>query len=159
MTDLLPFERVVEAHGADVWRFAVSQVGRGRADDVFQETMLAALAAYPSLRDPGVVRPWLLRIAARKAVDAFRSDARSPVPVEEPDAGAAPAPDPPDDDLWARVRALPDKQRQALALRFVADLDYAGVAAAMGTSRAAARRNVFEALRTLRAELAAAPLT
>src|SRR5919106_806092 len=109
-----PFEQVLEQHGSDVWRFAVSQVGRARADDVFQETMLAALAAYTSLRDPSAVRPWLLRIAARKAIDLFRASARAPVPVQEPDPGSQPEPALPDDALWARVRALPDKQRQAV---------------------------------------------
>lgn len=153
MTRLAPFEQVVERHASDLWRFCVSQVGRDRADDVFQETMLAALSAYPSLRDPAVVRPWLLRIAARKAVDRFRARARDPVPiehVEHPDGRVAAAPDPPDDELWARVRALPEKQRHAIALRYVADLDHAGVAAAMDTTPEAARRNVFEGLAALR---------
>ena len=45
-----------------------------------------------------------------------------------------------------RVRALPDKQRQAVALRFLADLSHAEIAEAMGTSEPAARRNVFEGL-------------
>src|SRR6202030_1211489 len=97
---LPPFDDVVAAHGTDVWRFAVSQVGAARADDLFQETMLAALSAYPTLRDPRSMRAWLLRIAARKAIDMFRASAGDPVPVEEPDAGAAPAPDMPDDALW-----------------------------------------------------------
>ncbi len=148
--ELPPFERVLERHGGDVWRFAVSQVGIQRADDVFQETMLAALSAYPSLRDPRVVRPWLLRIAARKAIDLFRSTARSPVPVPDPEPGTASEPEVPDDALWGRVRSLPAKQRQAVALRFVLDLEYAAIAATMDTSPEAARRNVFEALRTLR---------
>jgi RNA polymerase sigma factor (sigma-70 family) len=149
---LEPFESVVERHGADVWRFSCSQVGRERADDVFQETMLAALAAYPSLRDPGAVRSWLLQIAARKAVDAFRAGARAPAPIADPGEHAGGTHDPPaaDDELWARVRALPEKQRQAVALRFLLDLDYADVGAAMRTSPEAARRSVFEAMRALR---------
>jgi RNA polymerase sigma factor (sigma-70 family) len=152
---LPPFEWVVREHGPDVWRFCASQVGRDRADDCFQETMLAALRAYPSLRDPETVRAWLVRIAARKAVDLHRVAARAPVPVAEPRDAGAPAPEPPDDDLWARVRALPAKQRQAVALRFVLDLDHRQVAEVMGTTPEAARRSVFEALRTLRAEVAA----
>lgn len=148
-----PFDQVVERYGADVWRFAVSQVGRDRADDVFQDTMLAALSAYPSLRDPSVTRPWLLRIAGRKATDLFRASARAPVPIEAPDPGAAPEYTLPDDELWARVRALPAKQRQAVALRFLLDLEYAEVAATMEISPEAARRNVFEALTTLREQL------
>jgi RNA polymerase sigma factor (sigma-70 family) len=151
---LAPFDGVVEAYGRDVWRFCVSQVGRDRADDLFQETMLAALAAYPEMRDATRVRSWLLRIAARKAVDQFRRRARAPEPVAEPDAGAALENGRmPDEELWARVRALPPKQRQALGLRFVLDLGYDDIGEAMTTSAEAARRNVFEALRTLRQEV------
>jgi RNA polymerase sigma factor (sigma-70 family) len=155
---LPPFDQVVARHGMDVWRFAASQVGRDRADDVFQETMLAALAGYPSLRDPTAVRSWLLRIAARKSVDLFRAVARDAVPVPEPvdaagSGGSVTEHEPADEELWARVRALPTKQRQAVALRFVLDLAYADIAAAMQTSQEAARRSVFEALRTLRGRL------
>jgi len=155
MSHLPPFEQVVDWYGADVWRFAASQLGHAHADDIFQETMLAALAAYPSLRKPESVKSWLFRIAARKAIDAARAHARDPVPVpalaieHEP---AAAAPDLPDDDLWARVRALPPKQRQAVALRTVLDLPYAEVAATMRTSVEAARRNVHEGLTRLREE-------
>ena len=79
-----------------------------------------------------------------------------PVPVAEPDAGVASQAEPElgDDDLWAWVRALPPKQRQAVALRFVVDLTYADIGEAMETSAEAARRNVFEGMRTLRRGLA-----
>jgi RNA polymerase sigma factor (sigma-70 family) len=149
--NLPPFEHVIEQYGTDVWRFAASQVGVERADDIFQETMLAALAAYPKLREPGAVRAWLLRIASRKALDLFRR--REPEPQAAPDPGAATDPEPADQDLWARVGELPDKQRQAVALRFVLDLEYAAIGAAMETTPEAARRNVFEALRALRTHM------
>jgi len=50
------------------------------------------------------------------------------------------------------VGKLPPKQRQAIGLRFLADLSHAEIGVAMGTSTAAARRNVFEGLRRLRRE-------
>jgi DNA-directed RNA polymerase specialized sigma24 family protein len=50
------------------------------------------------------------------------------------------------------VRKLPDKQRAAIALRFVSDADYAQISAVMGTSEEAARRNVHEGLKRLRTE-------
>ena len=147
---LPPFQEVLDRHGRDVYRVCVAVAGPGHADDVYQETMLAALAAYPRLRDAGVVRSWLLTIASRKAIDAHRVRAREPVPVPEPDAGAAPERPGHDAELWAGVRELPDKQRLAVAYRFVADLAYREIGEAMGTSEEAARRNVFEGLRTLR---------
>ena len=146
---LPPFQEVVDRHGRDVYRLCVAVAGPAGADDCYQETMLAALAAYPRLRDAGAVRSWLLTIASRKAVDGFRAGARS-VPIAEPELGGAEDAPPRDDALWARVRALPDKQRVAVAYRFVLDLSYREIGAAMETSEEAARRNVHEALKRLR---------
>jgi RNA polymerase sigma factor (sigma-70 family) len=146
---LPPFQEVLDRYGRDVWQVCRAVAGPVHADDCYQETMLAALAAYPQLRDPATVRPWLLTIASRKAIDQHRTRARQPVPVPEPDAGGAEDPALPDAELWAQVRALPEKQRVAVAYRFVADLAYREIAEAMGTSEEAARRNVHEGLRKL----------
>jgi RNA polymerase sigma factor (sigma-70 family) len=153
---LAPFQEVVERHGRDVMRLCIAVAGPGAADDCYQETMLAALAAYPRLRDPSVTRSWLLTIASRKAVDGFRASART-VPVAEPDAGATEDAEPPDAQLWARVRALPPKQRVAVAYRFVLDLAFKEIGEAMGTSEEAARRNVFEGLKRLREDSPSPP--
>jgi RNA polymerase sigma factor (sigma-70 family) len=58
-----------------------------------------------------------------------------------------------DEELWTSVAQLPDKQRVAVTLRFVADSAYAEIGEVMGTSEQAARRNVHEALKRLRKEL------
>jgi RNA polymerase sigma factor (sigma-70 family) len=55
-----------------------------------------------------------------------------------------------DPELWARVRALPPKQRAVVVLRFVADLSHAEAAEVIGCSEAAARRSLHEALSKLR---------
>ena len=151
MRALPPFEDVVELHGPAVLRFCAAQAGRERAEDCFQETMLAALRAYAELRDPAAIRSWLFSIAARKAVDAHRARARFPEPVADLEqAAGAVEPSPGDGGLWRDVRALPPKQREAVALRYVADLSHREIAGVMGTSEAAARRNVFEGLARLR---------
>ena len=79
----------------DVYRYCVATAGRSEADDCFQETWIAALRAYPSLRRADNLRAWLLRIAHNKAMDLHRSRGRRPVPVEavpERAAGGEPAP-------------------------------------------------------------------
>jgi DNA-directed RNA polymerase specialized sigma24 family protein len=48
------------------------------------------------------------------------------------------------------VRDLPDKQRVAVACRFVLDLAYRDIGEVMETSEEAARRNVHEGLKRLR---------
>ncbi|HET6867570.1 MAG TPA: sigma-70 family RNA polymerase sigma factor [Solirubrobacteraceae bacterium] len=151
---LPPFQTLLDAHGRDVHRFLVASVGRIDADDCYQETWLAALRAYPKLRDASNLRSWIFTVAHRKVIDHVRARRRVAVPVgdvPEP-AIAAEAPNPRDDDLWARVRELPPKQRTALALRYVADAGYDEISSVMGTSEDAARRNVHEALKRLRTE-------
>jgi RNA polymerase sigma factor (sigma-70 family) len=153
---LPPFQTLLDAHARDVHRFLTFMVGAVDADDCYQETWVAALRAYPGLTDTSNLRGWLFTIAHRKAIDHTRTRSRRAVPVPDPAALAGiPVADPPavsDDDLWAAVAALPDKQRTALALRFIADSAYGEIAEAMATSEPAARRNVHEALKQLRKE-------
>jgi RNA polymerase sigma factor (sigma-70 family) len=151
---LPPFEQIIELHGQAVLRFCAVQAGSARAEDCFQETMLAALRAYDQVRDPSAIRSWLFSIAARKAIDEHRGRVRAPEPVAdlEMPAGSDAAPGL-DDGLWGLVRSLPGKQRSAVALRYLTDLSHAEIAEVMGTSEDAARRNVFEGLKRLRAQL------
>jgi RNA polymerase sigma factor (sigma-70 family) len=150
---LPPFQKVLDAHGRDVHRFLAATVGGADADDCYQETWLAALRAYPRLRDASNLRSWILTIAHHKAIDHLRARKRQAVPMAAVPERAEPPPDGiPDDELWGRVRELPSKQRTALALRFVADAAYGEISTVMGTSEDAARRNVHEGLKRLRLE-------
>jgi RNA polymerase sigma factor (sigma-70 family) len=150
--NLPPFQQLLDAHAIDVHRFLVALVGRTDADDCYQETWLAAMRAYPRLRDGSNLRGWVLTIAHHKAIDHVRARRRAPMPVEDVPERAAPATEPSDDGVWAKVRELPPKQRTALALRYVADAPYAEISAVMDTTEEAARRNVHEGLKRLRLE-------
>jgi RNA polymerase sigma factor (sigma-70 family) len=128
------------------------------AEDCFQETFIAALGAYPRLRADSNVRAWVLTIAHRKALDAHRGRARRALPVADPaavDGRAQSAPHAPDEALWEAVHELPDRQRSAVVLRYVADLPHRDIAAAIGCSEEAARRSLHEGLTTLRKVVAA----
>ena len=151
---LPPFQRVLDDHRDDVHRFLMATAGPNEADDAFQETFLAALHAYPRLRPDSNVHSWLLTIAHRKAIDAHRARGRRAAPVAEVDRGGAHDPALRDvvgePELWARVRALPPKQRAAVVLRFVADASHAEAAEVIGCTEEAARRSLHEALTKLR---------
>jgi len=151
---LPPFQQVVERHAAGVARFLRAQVGPDEADDCLQETLIAALRAYPSLRRGSNVRAWLYTIARNKALDSHRARVRRAVPVDElPERPAVDAAER-DDELWASVRALPEKQRSAVALRYVGGLSHREIGATIGCSEDAARQNVRVGLQKLREELA-----
>jgi RNA polymerase sigma factor (sigma-70 family) len=162
---LPPFQQLLDCYGRDVHRFLTASVGRTDADDVYQETWIAALRSYPRLKDASNLRGWIFTVAHRKAIDQSRARRREPIAVAEVpehDGGGAPAGvqgHPPgvsavdrDEDLWRRVGELPTKQRISVALRYVVDASYADIAAMMGTSEEAARRSVHEGLKRLRME-------
>src|SRR5437773_11798979 len=107
-----PFQTLLDDHRDDVYRFLVASVGRHDADDCFQETFIAALRAYPRLRDTSNLRSWVLTIAHHKAIDTHRARRRNPVPVEMvPERAAAPERSSVDGEpaLWEAVRELPPK--------------------------------------------------
>jgi RNA polymerase sigma factor (sigma-70 family) len=151
---LPPFQTLVEEHRVDLYRFCVATAGSGDADDVFQESWVAALRAYPKLRRADNLRAWLFRIAQNKTIDLHRSRSRRPVPLEQLPESAAPERERLDgeSELWTAVRDLPPKQRTAVFCRAVLGMPYAELGVLLECSEEAARRNAFEGLKRLREE-------
>lgn len=146
-----PFDRVVAEHGRLVLRVCLALLPPHDAEDAAADAFLAALQAYPRLRPDSDVKAWLVTIAHRKALDVLRRRARHAVPVPQvPDGGGGGEPDLPDEPLLAALRALPDKQRHAVAYHYLADLPYAEVGAIMGATEAAARRSAADGIKALR---------
>jgi RNA polymerase sigma factor (sigma-70 family) len=152
---LPPFQVFLDGHAAAIHRFLIAAVGPSEADDALQETLIAALRAYPRLRPGSNLRAWGMTIARNKAIDSARARGRRPVPVEDVGELTAAAPAGGwNGDLWGAVRELPPKQRAAVALRYAGDLSHRDVAVALECSEEAARRSVHEGLKRLREVLA-----
>lgn len=151
---LPPFEQVIDKHGATVLRVCRAVAGPD-AEDAWSETFLAALAAYPDLRPDSNVRGWLVTIAHRKAIDQVRARKKAPLPVDPApeQAGSTAPPAEPDEELWQAVAGLPDRQRTAVAYRYIADLPYAEIGRIIGNGEAAARRAAADGLASLRQTL------
>ncbi len=147
-----PFEEIVTEHGPMVLRVCRAVVGPVDAEDAWSETFLAALKAYPDLPADANVQAWLVTIAHRKAIDVTRAAARRPVPVGElPDRPGSVVESDTDDELWSAVRALPPRQRSAVAYHYVAGLPYKEIAEITGGTTDAARRAAADGIRSLRA--------
>ena len=147
---LPPFQRLVDEHAVAVHRYLVAAVGYQEAADCFQETFLAALRAYPRLRSTENLRGWLVTIARNKALDHHRAGSRRPRPVGSVPEGAASELVDDDSEVWVAVRTLPERQRQAVLLRYGADLSYREVGAVMGVTEVAARQHASTGVRALR---------
>jgi RNA polymerase sigma-70 factor (ECF subfamily) len=148
-------------HGAAIGRLCMALVGsQADAEDLTQETLLAAHDAFDSWRGEGTLRSWLFGIARRKCARHLETRTAGRAKLEllrdEP-----PAPDPADTasdrQLAARARkALAEirpSEREALILRYAGELSFREVAAACGIDEAAARKRVSRAHARLREEL------
>lgn len=156
---LPPFQHLVDAHWRDVARLAHALAGPLDGDDAAQQAWTQALAAYPKLRSTSNLRGWLLTITFRCAMDVHRSRGRRAVPA--PDVAAigevsgravveGPEADLPDEGLWRHVANLPERQRHAVVLKYVVDLDHASIARALGLTPVMSRRLVSDGIATLR---------
>ena len=161
MATLPPFQELLDEHGRDVLGFLVASVGPSDAEDLFQETLIAALRSYPKLTHARNLRSWLLTIAHNKAIDHHRAGSRRPLPSgsAEEVGGQRGALDTgieatSERGLWRIIGVLPAKQRSAVLLRFAGDMSYARIGELLDSSADAARRNVHEGLKKLRGELA-----
>ena len=170
--DLQPFETVVTAHHAEIYRYLLRVTSRsGDADDLSQETFLRAYRAWGGLDDGANVRAWLFTIATNLARNYFRSESRrrrAYAGVGEIRTDVDPA-SPEEARRFRETRALvervvdglPLKQRLAFTLRKMHELDYEVIGESLDCSPESARAHVFQALRKIRTSLNghALPLT
>ena len=150
---LPPFQAVLDEHRHGVHRYLVASVGIHDANDCFQETMLAALRAYPELQHADNLGGWLYTIAHRKVIDSVRARDRRPVPVATIPENRIDLADLGDGEVWTVIDDLPPKQRTAVLLRHAADRPYREIAEVLECTEAAARQNVRAGLARLREEM------
>lgn len=83
-------EQWVDAYADALYRYAVSRVGQSDlAEDLVQETLLAAMQARRSFRGDSQERTWLIGILRHKVLDHFRTvgTRREIQPGEDADGG------------------------------------------------------------------------
>jgi RNA polymerase sigma-70 factor (ECF subfamily) len=165
-----PFETVVGAHHAEIYRYIRRVTARAaEAEDLSQETFLRAYRAYRTLGPEANVRAWLFAIATNLTRNHFRSEKRRRVAYQAASVDRRDAdPDDPEDEarlseartlLESTVRGLPLKQRQAFIMRKIHDLDYEAIGRSLACSAESARAHVFQALKKIRLSLNGHQLT
>jgi RNA polymerase sigma-70 factor (ECF subfamily) len=144
------FGELLERHEREIFAYALRLTGsRADADDLYQETFLAAFRGWPPPRRDNE-RAWLYRIATNKAIDGSRRR-RTTVSLEDLRLAAPERDGITLVDLATAVRELPAGQRAAFVLRTVEGRPYREIASVLECSEEAARTRVSEATRKVRA--------
>ena len=128
------------------------------AADVTDEAFTRALAAWPRVERMASPAGWTHRVAlnALRRRHRRRGTERRALSSASGRAGGAATVHldaTRDPEVWNAVRALPEKQRFAIVLRYVADLSEATIAETMGVSRGTVASNLSDARRSLAAFL------
>ena len=153
------FRLLVEAYQTQVYRLALRMCGEAAADDVTQEAFLAAWRALPEFRGTCRFSTWLYRLTTNAAIDCLRRekrhrDADDLDGVELPDGGDTPQEAAERTETQTAVRsalsALTDEHRQVLLLRYMQELDYAEIAAALEISEGTVKSRISRAKMRLR---------
>ena len=147
------FGELLERYEREIFAYALRlSADRDVADDLYQDTFLAAFRGWPPPRR-GNERAWLYRIATNKAIDRGRR-ARPKVNLEEVELVAPERDTASSLDIARAVELLAPGQRAAFVLRQVQGLSYAEIAETFGCSQEAARARVSEATKTVRRRIA-----
>ncbi len=167
--DHLAFARLVDMHQTTARRVATTMIGSTEADDVVQDAFVKAYTRLGQFRDGGRFRAWLLAIVANEARNRHRSNSRRAdlalrVASDEGRGGeGAGGESDPERILEADARrqqladavaALPDRDREVVALRFFAELTEAEMSAALDCPPGTVKSRLSRALVRLRTSLA-----
>ena len=146
----MTFEEAFDDCYRVAYRAAYRLLGsRDDANDAAQEAMTRAYVRWSRIRE--YPEPWVARVAMNLAIDTIRKRARRS--AGQPDHVSV------DDrheerlDLANALARLPRRQRDVVALRFLADRTEDDVAGALGISIGTVKQHAHRGLETLRQSL------
>lgn len=159
----LRFEESFERLFARSFHVAFRILGHsGEAEDVASDAMARALRSWRRVRGMASPDGWVVRVTTNLAIDQIRRNQRL---AEKTGAGsrsasrsaltAAVRSDEVDAriDLHRVLGTLPRRQREVLALRYLADLSEAETAALLGIARGTVKRHANRGISKMREEV------
>jgi RNA polymerase sigma-70 factor, ECF subfamily len=161
--DRAAFAALVERHYGFVYRVAYRWCGRrADAEDIAQEVCVRLGRSIRSLRAYDAFATWLYALTLNAARDIARKQVRERAKAEAFHAHAlsADVPEPSAEDkaeaLWAAVRQLPDRQREAVLLVYGEGMSHAAASDVLGSAEATVSWHIHEAKKRLRRMMRAA---
>lgn len=140
-------------HALGLTRLAQVMLGdRAAAEDVVHDAFAGLYRQWGQLRDASKAQAYLRSAVLNRCRSALRRAARSPV-MESfehvPDAASALLASQARQSVLAALRRLPDRQREALVLRYYLDLPDSEIAAVMSIGTSTVRSTVHRGLAAL----------
>lgn len=161
----LALRRLMDRHSRGLRLFSTRYLGNAQdAEDVAQEVFVSVWK-HARRYDPaaGLPSTWLYRIAANRCIDLLRwrrlrnfvglEQVEETLVTDEPEAGNIISARQEIAIVRAGLARLPDRQRMALLLRAVADMDVPAIAEVMGASVGSVEQLLVRARRALKKQM------
>lgn len=150
-------EQLLRGLQDSLWRFCLSQLGDpNAAEDAVQETAIRLVRGVGRFAGRSTAKTWALGVALNVCREHRRRSTRAATPLAEEPPGGEPSPSVHAADaegaaaVNAWVAGLPDRQREAIVLRYFEGLSVDEAAAAMECAPGTVKAAVFAGLRALR---------
>jgi len=154
------FEELYRRHVQSIYKYFYNRTwNQAEAEDLTEQTFIAALEGIQQYRENGLFLAWLFSIARRKAADHFRMNARHTTQ------------DLPDDipfdsdflndvirterlqNIAAIFNALPEKDKELIRLRYVVELSFTEIGRILHRSEGAVKKAVYRIIERMRKQL------
>lgn len=123
----------------------------GTAEDVTQDSFTAAHGKWDQIDNPSA---WVRRVVANRAASHWRRRARETAALTRFAARSRAVVLAPEyDEFWVKVRALPRRQAQVVALRYLDDRSISEIAEVLGIAEGTVKATLSHARATLASSL------
>ncbi|WGW12321.1 RNA polymerase sigma factor [Saxibacter everestensis] len=163
--DLDAFERLVDAYQGRIFRLGYRMLAnREEAEDVVQDTLIAAWRKLPTLASPGAFSGWVYQVATNRCFDLLRQRSTRPSDATDPSdlveaansdlpTRSAGSSDPAHEaeitaqmtDLARLLKKIPPEQRACWLLREVHGRSYAEIAHILSIEQSTVRGRIARA--------------
>ncbi len=158
--DITAFEELYQRYVQAVYKYFYNRTGnRFEAEDLTEQTFMAAMEGIIQYRERGVFAAWLFSIARKKAADHFRRKTNKPLQEIHEEI-------PVNSDFLNDIiltecqraittifQSLPEKEKELIRLRYVADLSFASIGQLLHRSEGSVKKATYRIIQRMRVQL------
>jgi len=158
--DPLAFEQIYTRYVQPIYKYFYNRTWNElEAEDLTAQTFVSALENIQKYHDNGHFQAWLFSIARNKAIDHFRKNKAlntfeipEDIPVNsdfltdsiESERRKA---------IFFLFRSLPEKEKELLRLRYVAELSFASIGKLLHRSEGSVKKAIYRIVQRMKVEL------
>lgn len=159
--DPAAFGKVYDRYIDSIYRYVYNRTGNpADAEDITSQIFLAALEGIQKYRDNGYFAAWLFSIARRKVADHYRNH-HNQINLDKIQFAGSDYKDMDEkliqnqrlEALQRIIRVLPERDKEMLRLRYLAELNFADIARLLKRSEFATKKNFYRLIDRIQRQL------